>query len=300
MLQMAIISLTSIPPRFAGLRPVLEQLQRQTETIDEIRLYIPKRYRRFPDYDGRPPDVPKGVNVVRVEDDLGPASKFLHAARDLEGEDVQILFCDDDRIYSRHWARGLLSAQRQRPGDCVACYGAHLHEIVPGTPVAGEGPRAVAGRHLPDPVFRMKRYAQRLKWWRPTPVGDKAQRRYVVRAGYADIAFGYSGVVIRPEFIGPDFEIPDAVWMVDDILISGHLARHGIGIWLPRRVEHCSRNTTEMTDPLRAANFEGDDRVASNRRAIDYFRESYGIWQNTAPSTGERVGQEPADAATDP
>ncbi|GGB16205.1 glycosyltransferase [Allosediminivita pacifica] len=297
---MAIISLTSIPPRFTGLGPVLEQLQRQTETIDEIRLYIPKRYRRFPDYDGGPPDVPKGINVVRVEDDLGPASKFLHAARDLEGEEVQILFCDDDRIYSRHWARGLLRAQRQRPRDCVACYGGHLHEIVPGTPAVGQGSRAVAGRHLPDPVFRMKRYAQRLKWWRPTPIGDKAQRRYVVRAGYADIAFGYAGVVIRPDFIGPNFAIPDDVWMVDDILLSGHLARRGIGIWLPRRIEHCARTKSEKIDPLRAASFEGDNRRASDRRAIDHFRETYGIWRDIPPSSRATVGEEPADAATSP
>jgi hypothetical protein len=37
-----IISLTSIPPRFARLAPTLRALQEQA--ADEIRLYIPRRY----------------------------------------------------------------------------------------------------------------------------------------------------------------------------------------------------------------------------------------------------------------
>ncbi len=82
-----IVSLTAIPPRFRYLGPVLENIIAQTALIDKIRLYLPKRFRRFPEYKGEMPDVPKGVRVIQTDDDLGPASKVLFAVDDLRGVD---------------------------------------------------------------------------------------------------------------------------------------------------------------------------------------------------------------------
>lgn len=78
-----VVSLSSIPPRFDKLEPVLNALLAQTAKIDEIRLYLPKTYRRFPDYDGSLPDVPRGVRIMRPNDDLGPASKVLWTVDDI-------------------------------------------------------------------------------------------------------------------------------------------------------------------------------------------------------------------------
>ena len=75
-----VVSLTTIPPRFPYLMQSLPHLLAQTAKIDEIRLYVPKTYRRFPDYDGTLPDVPKGIRVIQPDEDLGPASKVLFAA----------------------------------------------------------------------------------------------------------------------------------------------------------------------------------------------------------------------------
>ena len=73
----AIISLSTIPARFSKIYPVLENLQARTLKIDEIRLYVPRKFRRFPDYGGELPDVPKGVRILRADEDLGPVSKVL-------------------------------------------------------------------------------------------------------------------------------------------------------------------------------------------------------------------------------
>jgi hypothetical protein len=71
-----VISLSAIPPRFAHLGPVLDSLLRQRPRAEAVLLYIPKSYRRFPEWDGALPDVPEGVEIRRVEEDLGPATKL--------------------------------------------------------------------------------------------------------------------------------------------------------------------------------------------------------------------------------
>ncbi|MEF0941654.1 hypothetical protein [Rhizobium sp. BR 362] len=97
---MRIITLSTIPPRFATLAPTLNSLLQQKGQIDEVRLYIPKKYRRFPEYDGFLPSVPAGIKIFRPDDDMGPASKVLFAAKEFRNQSAQILFCDDDKIFS--------------------------------------------------------------------------------------------------------------------------------------------------------------------------------------------------------
>ncbi len=80
-----IITLSSIPPRFGLLKPTLFSLLSQRLKAEEVRLYIPHKYRRFPDWDGRLPEVPAGITIVRCDEDLGPATKVLPAAQRPEG-----------------------------------------------------------------------------------------------------------------------------------------------------------------------------------------------------------------------
>ena len=117
---MRVVSLTSIPPRFASLERTLQSLLRQG--ADEVRLYIPAAYRRFPDWDGSLPRVPKGVGIWRCERDFGPATKILPACIDLVGTETQILFCDDDGEFAPEWAMRLFELQTVRPHQAVAAY----------------------------------------------------------------------------------------------------------------------------------------------------------------------------------
>ena len=124
-----IISLTSIPPRFPLLGPTLKSLVDQG--ADEVRLYIPRSYRRFAAWDGTKPEVPKGVTLFCVDRDYGPATKILPACMDLRGQDVQLLFCDDDGNYAPDWANKLFSIQADRPSDAVAGYVRPVQGYVP-------------------------------------------------------------------------------------------------------------------------------------------------------------------------
>ncbi len=111
-----VISLTSVPPRFDGLGPVLSSLVCQG--ADAVELWLPHQYRRFPEWDGQLPEVPEGVYIRRAIDDLGPATKYL-LALECHPED-QVLACDDDAIYGSGWATGFLDAADAHAGNAIA------------------------------------------------------------------------------------------------------------------------------------------------------------------------------------
>ena len=55
-----VVSLSTIPPRFPHLGEALKCLLDQTFLPDEIRVYIPKAYRRFPQHSFAIPEIPDG------------------------------------------------------------------------------------------------------------------------------------------------------------------------------------------------------------------------------------------------
>ncbi|WP_412506615.1 hypothetical protein [Roseovarius sp. SYSU LYC5161] len=103
------IALTSIPPRFARLAPVLDGLLAQEPRPARVFLCLPRRYRRFPG-PVTPPALPPGVTLLRCDDDPGPAGKALIAARHLAGQADRLIYCDDDWIMQPGWAAALLAA----------------------------------------------------------------------------------------------------------------------------------------------------------------------------------------------
>lgn len=280
---MAIISLSSIPPRFQGIQDTLETLLRQRRKVDEIRLYIPKCYRRFPDWDGVPPKVDPRIRVLRTDEDFGPATKILPAADSLRGTQTPILFCDDDRLYPEDWSDGLLDAHDPRKRRCIAVCGRHVGQIVPGARDPGITRRAVLGRPF-DLRYRLHRMGQQLAERRLRPAAEKPPRPKVRRAGRTEILLGYGGAVVRPDFFDAAvFDVPEGIGMVDDIWLSGHLARLGVEIWLPRGLRVCTRSRNDPTAPLRGAVFDGHARDALNRKAVRHFQDTYGLWLPETP-----------------
>lgn len=104
------ISLTSVPPRFAGLGPVLETLLAQG--ADAVCLCIPDSFARFPGA-VHLPALPAGVTLLRGMDH-GPASKVL--AAQARFPDAELVYCDDDCLYADGW----LAALRDGPAGTVA------------------------------------------------------------------------------------------------------------------------------------------------------------------------------------
>src|SRR6056297_2178267 len=241
---MKIISLTAIPGRFAGLGPTLESLTAQG--ADQVWLNIPRTYRRFPDWDGSLPSVPTGVSIIRCDTDLGPATKILPAAYALRGQDAQILFCDDDCIVPRGWAKRLFSIQARRCDQAVAVY------VRP---------------------YRVSRLAHKV-------LGTSvAYRRPFVIPGYGAVFFGVGGVVVRPDFFDDvAYDIPQIAWMVDDIWLSAMLARRGIRIYCPWRAAVPKAQSVSKESSLLDANFQGKGRQELNRAASEYCRDTFDVW----------------------
>ena len=127
-----IISLASIPPRFAQLPRVVAGLQAQGA---RVLVTLPRTYRRFPG-EHAVPNLP-GVEILRPEEDLGPAAKVLHAARMLRGQDVDLLYCDDDWDYAPGWVDSFRKTRAAHPDAVLAgaTFGAERMKLS-GPPIA--------------------------------------------------------------------------------------------------------------------------------------------------------------------
>ena len=272
-----IVSLSSIPPRFGDIEATLNTILAQTAKIDEIRLYIPKRYRRFPDYDGSLPDVPSGVRIMRPEDDLGPATKVLFAAKELRGTDARIIFCDDDRLYERNRFQRILRVHRRRPADCIAPAAFDLPELSGN---ADNAPQPRAAAYKKDLGFRIRRIR---RLWRKAVTGEMQPgipKPRHGRSGYTAFLEGYGGVLVRPDFFDDAaFDIPPVMWAVDDIWLSGHLERRGIRIWTPSHFLIPALTSNHDNAPLYLAHIDNTGRDDANLACFQYMQKTYGIWR---------------------
>jgi hypothetical protein len=276
---MLIVTLSSIPPRFDKLGPTLTCLQRQTAQIDRILLYIPERYRRFPDWDGRLPEVPDGVEIRRVPDDIGPATKILFAAREFRGQDVDLLLCDDDRRYKPHWAQAFLEARADHPEDAIA---------IAGFEASRYGQSQMQKRPEPRAKPRSRgwdlRFQARMVWEFLFPPVERKYLREPTRVlfkepGYVDCFEGFGGALVKPDFFDESaFEIPEVIWAVDDVWLSGCLARKGVKIWALADQHDTQHTPAGVYDALHKATIEGADRDDANKACIAYFRQTHGVW----------------------
>ncbi|WP_167852771.1 glycosyltransferase family A protein [Pseudotabrizicola sediminis] len=264
-----VVSLTAIPPRFPYLDEVLQVLLRQTLKPEAILLNIPQRYRRESFNPVEPPVVPEGVTLNRVERDFGPATKVLPAVQKYRDQDMLIFFCDDDKIYDPQVLERFVAAAETRPDCCIVEEGSDIFEA---SEIRFSGTRMPRyDRRRKDWLYRVKRAASLGTW----------KSRKAASSGYADILEGWGGVMVRPSFFGDEvFDIPDPLWLVDDIWLSGHLTTRNVPIWLdfggPRA--RASREDVKQFALLRQV-VGGLDRTALNTACVRYYQETYGIWR---------------------
>jgi hypothetical protein len=269
---MKVISLTSIPSRFKGLDTTLRSLLLQG--ADEVLLYLPYAYRRFPDWDGSLPQVPQGVTICRTEADYGPATKILPACRDLRGTPAQILFCDDDCVCEEGWGQRLFRIQARRSDQAVAVYVRPAEGYVPHRVPGARTPRAW---QLPIEYNLPYRFSRLLF---KTIGTQPLRRRPFVVPGYGDIFFGAAGVVVRPEFFDDlAYDIPAEAWAVDDVWLSANLARRGIAIYCPWMAALPVSSEMASQDALLDAEFLGKKRQELNRAAAQVCQQKFGIWK---------------------
>lgn len=270
-----VISLTSIPPRLHKLGQSLECLRNQTACIDAIILWLPKRYRRPEFRDSTVPSLPSFVDVRYCDEDFGPATKILPAVQEFSGQDVRIIYCDDDELYSREWAETLVTAGDRHPHACVTVAGLRLESIDYEYFIRSR--RCMAYNVLTLGLFR--RYHQRTR--RPARP----------RTGPVDICQGFGGVLVRPHFFGPEvFDIPDVLWLVDDVWLSGHLAFRGVPIHRIAERKLCHKSELAAVSDLTSYTFQGHDRITADWLCVQHYRTHYGIWKGKRRPVNQRRG----------
>lgn len=275
-----IVTLTSIPSRFPKIGATLQTLVGQNAPIEAVYLYLPETYRRFPDWDGTLPDVPDGVEIRRTRDDLGPATKVLAPALEFRGQDVDLLFCDDDRVYPPGWAARFLHARRQHPDAAIAGLGVEAGEIVHAATPPARQPRAVRRWRITDAEFQVRYLARKIRAGRNWRSAGEPGRRVFKRSGYVDIFEGCAGVLVRPDFFDDRaYDIPPVLWTVDDVWLSGMLARAQVPIWLEANGYEPECTEAEALEPLVTSVVEGADRATANRLAVQFFQDEFGIWR---------------------
>lgn len=229
-----VVSLTTIPERAHRLRPVLRSLLDQSEPADRLILALPRRSLKGTAYPSASSlDLPKGVDVLECND-LGPATKLLPA---LEAEpDAVILIVDDDVIYPRNLLETLLQAHRCMPDAAIGYRGVKL---------AGD-------RHFADL--------------------DHIFATGLCEPSRVDVLFGTWGYLLAPHILPAsvrDFtHAPPELFWVDDVWISGQLARVGI----PRFVVPATELPLETVSSFKAALTSGVNRSGRNDEiGLRYF-----------------------------
>lgn len=241
-----IVSLTTIPSRIGRLRPALNSLQDQTLRPARIYLALPAYSRR----EERPYAVPEWlrrhplVTILASPKDWGPATKLIPALRRHENDpDRAILAVDDDNVYPRRFIETFARYARELPDAALSLRGWPMPESL-----RWQESREFTGAQITAPVE-------------------------------TDVITGCGGVLVRPRFFDPAFfdyaPAPPQAFFVDDIWISGHLARKGIRKYvIPLAEGHVYLpSLAVLFGPAldRTANKTG----LNNDTVIDYFRADW-------------------------
>ena len=90
---------------------------------------------------------------------------------------------------------------------------------------------------------------------------------------------GFGGALVKPDhFDDSAFDIPEVVWAVDDVWLSGCLARKGVKIWALADQHDTQHTPAGVYDALHKATSEGADRDDANKACIDFFRKTHNVW----------------------
>jgi len=289
---MLVVSLSTIPPRFHLLGATLRSILDQNVKIDAVEVWIPKTYRRFPQHEFCLPDVPEGVTVRVSDEDFGPATKILPAVQAHSGTPTRILYCDDDHTMHKNWAQTFLTVSEKNPDCAIAISGRDIEYFGGEARKGKRQPRAIEKNKLLDMHFQwrklQKKHAQRRLGYKL----PKIQRNtFFWREGYVDIMEGFCGVLVRPDMFDHDaLNIPDRLWSVDDIWLSGMLAKKDIGIWINRKAK-IPKEQKDVPDPLCTSTVEGLNRLNANRACIEYLQKRYDIWKEPRGFLSSTGGQ---------
>lgn len=194
-----VVSLTTVPSRIERILPALNSLLDQTVIPDRIFLALPSLSKREQTGYVVPEELhghPR-VTVLPSSRDWGPATKFIPALLQLaDTPDAAILAVDDDNVYPRTFVETFRRFATLLPDAALSLRGCAV-----------------------PPSLR----------WRDC-------REYpgtaITSPARTDIVEGCGGILVRPRFFDAHLldyaAAPPEAFFVDDVWVSGHLARRGI------------------------------------------------------------------------
>ncbi len=240
------ISLTTLPSRIKKTAPTIKSLLDQTVRVDGIRFNLPSESRREKCGYTVPTFLQNcaPLSLVSCPEDHGPITKLLPTVRDFESiPDARIIIVDDDTIYPKTMVEALTTTGEQFPHSAVCMRG---WKVPPGD------------------VHKDRIYVQASGIEQPTPVA---------------ILQGASGFMVRPGFfpdnILVDADAPPEAFFVDDILVSGTLAKQGISRYVaPSAIQFVRISSlSAMGTPslVHGENKDGHNNAALYR----YFRDHW-------------------------
>ena len=134
-----------------------------------------------------------------------------------------------------------------------------------------------------NPVLDFRYRIKKIDFWLATVLFNSkkvkpVRSRWFSTPGQIDIMEGYGGVLVRPEFFKPDdLYIPDPIWRVDDIWLSGLLAKRKIPV-LANYYSRIPQAHDETIYALAEEITNGLSRQDLNQLAIKHFQKNYGVW----------------------
>lgn len=259
-----VVSLTTIPSRANFLHKTIDSLLAQTHKPDSIELNIPETYKKRSFGSMDLSLLPKAVSVFRCED-FGPATKLLPTLARYSGQNVCIIYCDDDRLYDKNLIKRLLKCHENSPRSAIAD---EVLEIKS---------RFFSREYKKNFTYRIRRFLSG-GLWKPSKNNPHE----------GHIAEGFGGVLVKPDFFTSRvFDIDEEFLMVDDIWFSAMLTYNNV------KVKFSNRELAEKSKPVIANGadlgrsldslvksiYDDMNRNDLDWRAIQLARNRFSIWE---------------------
>ncbi|NQZ75644.1 MAG: glycosyltransferase family 2 protein [Ekhidna sp.] len=196
-----VFSLTTIPERIDSIELTIKSLLFQQKPPSRIHLNIPYvSFRNKKEY-----VIPQwlqeleSVKIVRIDEDYGPASKFIPSLQKLDAN-IPILVVDDDNIYPPNYIKDFESAEKKNPDVILAASGWKVPNDLIDKPTT-----------LWTNIMRIP----------PVPLPGTR----ITQSIKTDIIQGFSGYLLKPRFFDlaeiANYEgVPHKVRFVDDVWVS--------------------------------------------------------------------------------
>ncbi len=284
-----VVSFTTMPDRLQSnsFRKSVSAMLEQSVRPREIRVNIPYRSKRT----GKEYIVPEWLNelqphvvIVRCED-LGPATKYIHTLQHFANNPNQrILIYDDDSIMPSDLVENFDKNSMKYPDYCFTTTS---YRFIPGksneTKFLHDNPQ-FNRMNLSSKLTLFKRIGMWLIGHPEQDLSDRNEGDHVL----TDVVVGWTGYLLKPKMLHlkdvSDFDLlPKEAFFVDDIVISGALAKQGTRVAVGSNLDYPKKTIEDFSQwiwdyTIGTSNESlstGVNKNGRNDHVMEHFYRSY-------------------------